>query len=158
MALIECPECKNQISDKAETCPYCGVLLSDVISQNNNQDINTISNYSPKTKSKALPIILLVVAVILIGYSIHNLTGRKYRFYKSHYQECMDGYFESSYEANSYSYGLLKNGYESIASRYQEMAADDMKQINNIRIKSVIAIIIAVVLVVISVKKQRGVT
>jgi len=25
MALINCPECNNQISDKAEACPYCGL-------------------------------------------------------------------------------------------------------------------------------------
>ena len=25
MALIECPECKNSISDKAKNCPYCGL-------------------------------------------------------------------------------------------------------------------------------------
>jgi hypothetical protein len=24
MALIECPECKHQISKKADTCPSCG--------------------------------------------------------------------------------------------------------------------------------------
>ena len=25
MSLISCPECKRQISDKAEFCPYCGL-------------------------------------------------------------------------------------------------------------------------------------
>ena len=25
MALIICPDCKNQISDRAERCPYCGL-------------------------------------------------------------------------------------------------------------------------------------
>ena len=24
MALIKCPECKHEVSDKAETCPNCG--------------------------------------------------------------------------------------------------------------------------------------
>ena len=24
MALINCPECQNQISDKARSCPHCG--------------------------------------------------------------------------------------------------------------------------------------
>ena len=27
MALISCPECDKQISDKAETCPHCGIKL-----------------------------------------------------------------------------------------------------------------------------------
>ena len=28
MALIKCPECGNQISDKAESCPKCGYELN----------------------------------------------------------------------------------------------------------------------------------
>lgn len=28
MALIKCPECGNQISDKAEKCPHCGIPSS----------------------------------------------------------------------------------------------------------------------------------
>ena len=27
MALINCPECKNKVSDKAEICPHCGYKL-----------------------------------------------------------------------------------------------------------------------------------
>lgn len=27
MALINCPECNNNVSDKAETCPHCGIKL-----------------------------------------------------------------------------------------------------------------------------------
>ena len=28
MALIKCPECKGQVSDTAESCPYCGYIIS----------------------------------------------------------------------------------------------------------------------------------
>ncbi len=28
MALIECPECKREVSDKAPTCPHCGVAIA----------------------------------------------------------------------------------------------------------------------------------
>lgn len=27
MALIKCPECNKEVSDKAETCPHCGYRL-----------------------------------------------------------------------------------------------------------------------------------
>ena len=27
MALIKCPECKKEVSDKAEVCPHCGYPL-----------------------------------------------------------------------------------------------------------------------------------
>lgn len=28
MALLICPECKNKVSDKAETCPHCGCPIT----------------------------------------------------------------------------------------------------------------------------------
>ena len=31
MALISCPECKKDVSDKASACPNCGCPLSDII-------------------------------------------------------------------------------------------------------------------------------
>ena len=34
MALIRCPECKQQISSKAKACPHCGFPLDDVIKPN----------------------------------------------------------------------------------------------------------------------------
>ncbi len=30
MALIYCRECGNQISDKAERCPYCGMVMYNI--------------------------------------------------------------------------------------------------------------------------------
>ena len=27
MALTKCPECKNEVSDKAEVCPKCGIQI-----------------------------------------------------------------------------------------------------------------------------------
>lgn len=33
MALIKCPECSREISDKAESCPHCGLPLAKVISE-----------------------------------------------------------------------------------------------------------------------------
>lgn len=32
--LIECPECKNQISDKAEFCPHCGYPMNAINTDN----------------------------------------------------------------------------------------------------------------------------
>ena len=31
MSLVECPECKKQISDSAKTCPYCGFPMEEYI-------------------------------------------------------------------------------------------------------------------------------
>ncbi len=48
MALIKCPECGNQISDKADSCPYCGLPAKYFFAQNDSQesdiDYNNLSN------------------------------------------------------------------------------------------------------------------
>ena len=31
MALIKCPECSKEISDKAESCPQCGYPVADYL-------------------------------------------------------------------------------------------------------------------------------
>lgn len=31
MSLIKCPECTNNISDKAETCPSCGIPINNIL-------------------------------------------------------------------------------------------------------------------------------
>lgn len=35
MALIKCPECEKEISDKAPACPHCGCPLTDDVVVNN---------------------------------------------------------------------------------------------------------------------------
>lgn len=35
MALIECPECKNQVSDSAESCPMCGFAVKAFVKRQN---------------------------------------------------------------------------------------------------------------------------
>lgn len=49
MALINCPECNNKVSDKASNCPRCGFPLSEVVSAPNDSTIlipeNKVSNF-----------------------------------------------------------------------------------------------------------------
>lgn len=40
MALIKCPECDKEVSDKASSCPNCGYPINNTIS------INNTSNYA----------------------------------------------------------------------------------------------------------------
>lgn len=30
MALIKCPECGNEVSDRAVACPHCGYPMQDI--------------------------------------------------------------------------------------------------------------------------------
>ncbi|MBR5640832.1 MAG: zinc ribbon domain-containing protein [Firmicutes bacterium] len=48
MALIICPECKKQISDRAESCPHCGLPAKFFVMQNTVEagdiDYNNLAN------------------------------------------------------------------------------------------------------------------
>ena len=39
MAIVNCPECKKEVSDKARSCPHCGCPLSENESKSFNDDI-----------------------------------------------------------------------------------------------------------------------
>lgn len=41
MALITCPECKNQISDRAEKCPHCGLPSKYFYGQKADETVTT---------------------------------------------------------------------------------------------------------------------
>lgn len=42
MALINCPECGKEISDKAESCPNCGYPIAEEVVLKENSDENTM--------------------------------------------------------------------------------------------------------------------
>ncbi len=48
MPLINCPECKREISDKAELCPQCGFRLNESSKANT----TTIQKTSKKLKAR----------------------------------------------------------------------------------------------------------
>ena len=62
MALIKCPECKNNISDQADICPKCGYEINGNNNKNNN-----------KTKTKFDYKYLLVgLLIIVVGFYMLN--------------------------------------------------------------------------------------
>ena len=66
MALIQCPECKKNISDRAASCPDCGCPLA--------QPVQTIEQTAKKYKGMQLLGVLLacVGVVVLIFGSAAN--------------------------------------------------------------------------------------
>ena len=50
MSLIRCPECSNEISDKAKICPNCGKKIN-------------------KTNNKNIIVIIILIALTILGYS-----------------------------------------------------------------------------------------
>lgn len=106
MALIECPECKKQISDKAENCPNCGFPIAkekETFEKNLNDSVHKAEeNTEPvkKTgffKDKKVPFIPLLIGIMLFMIVLVPFTSN-YRNYHSamklfeheQYQESLD--------------------------------------------------------------------
>ena len=66
MALINCPECGKQASDKAPVCPNCGYPISEIKSADNNPD-----NKEEHGSKKTTVVILIALAVILLAVAAY---------------------------------------------------------------------------------------
>lgn len=86
MAIIKCPECEKEISDKAETCPNCGYPIAK-----SNTHITTNDN-SKKSNAKIVKVIagIVVVGIIgVVGYNYLILQPRKKAEQKAVYEKAM---------------------------------------------------------------------
>jgi uncharacterized membrane protein YvbJ len=72
MSLIECPECKKQISDKALKCPQCGAPIASISSP-------TSTGPSLSKKGNKIRIILLALLVALLVI----IVGVSYWFWRA---------------------------------------------------------------------------
>ena len=105
MALINCSECKREISDKATSCPHCGcptIQVDDVVPASHNINLNaegvnvTVVKKKEKTNTKNIKKSLLGLVAIMIIMAIGYLTvnqikeqqiEREYREYKEQWIE-----------------------------------------------------------------------
>jgi len=75
--LIECPECHNQISSDATSCPHCGKPMKEV--QSSSQEFFDTWKNQPEVKKirgcqKASLIFCLICAAIIFVYIIFMAT------------------------------------------------------------------------------------
>lgn len=81
MALIKCPECEKEISDKVKSCPNCGYPME--IDNNETQKVELSSvniKLDENKKRKILRSILLIISIFVIcigGYSFIKLQNEK---------------------------------------------------------------------------------
>lgn len=78
MALINCPECGNEVSDTAEKCPKCGYKIKK------NQQVNKIKEII-NLKKKSLVIIIVLLLIIAGIFSFLKLRDSATPFDKIHY-------------------------------------------------------------------------
>ncbi|WP_102348431.1 zinc-ribbon domain-containing protein [Bacillus sp. Marseille-P3661] len=76
MALISCPECSREISDKVKSCPHCGYPLDGEQESTQKVELTSVNLKMEKRKKKkllTLIISLLVVGLLLgVGYSVYS--------------------------------------------------------------------------------------
>lgn len=80
MALINCPECGHQVSDKAAVCPNCGVAIAgnpDIINHTSATGVATVRASVKKEKKASkstIPVVAAILAVIavLVGFYFYN--------------------------------------------------------------------------------------
>ena len=73
MALIKCPECGKEISDKAEACPNCGCPIKHEESTNCEKNVileNDGIVELRKEPKKIIPVIIGIGALVLIGAAV----------------------------------------------------------------------------------------
>ena len=182
MALIKCPECGKEISDKSTCCIHCGYPLADKeidSSTTSNDDAQAIpvmkSHQEKKPKNKALinvvmakvnkinptirvgiSVLLIIIALVCLVQGKNSLNNDRYDFYKEHYEDCIDGYEESMDKARTSGY-LFKSSYESIAEDYERMAKDDLAKLNGYRAKAAVFYLSFAILAVAAIVFLRGV-
>ena len=91
MALIQCPECDKEISDKVKACPFCGFPFeSNADTKNDVQQVEITSvNIAPKDPAKMkkmitgviATVVILALAFVIFGVIKHNDEKTKYNAY-----------------------------------------------------------------------------
>ena len=77
MALINCPECTKEISDKVKACPHCGYpLIEETISEQIPQQVEVTAIKLKKQHSKKLKLFLIIFSVlVLLAISVFAFTS-----------------------------------------------------------------------------------
>lgn len=66
MALIKCPECENEISNKAVSCPNCGcpLTITNQLENQNDVDVQMSENSTLTRRKLSKKVLITIVAVI----------------------------------------------------------------------------------------------
>lgn len=76
MALITCPECSQEISDKVKSCPHCGFPFNEESNETQKVEIASVNlKMEAKKKKKLITVIVSIIvisAITFIGYSSYS--------------------------------------------------------------------------------------
>ena len=77
MALIDCPDCKREISDKAQNCPHCGFPIN----RNPQQQIVIKKNEGCflQTLNIGCLLVLIFIALMVVSMILFSNNQQKYQ-------------------------------------------------------------------------------
>ena len=87
MALIDCPECGEEVSDKAPTCPYCGNPIAGTLDAEPTAEIEAPSDTrkgpipshgTTKAKNTHLPVasvVFVFLALLVFLFPPYEMSG-----------------------------------------------------------------------------------
>lgn len=105
MALVKCPQCNNEISDKAEKCPHCGRII-----RSNTLPVSTSASTIQNNIPKFLTIAALILAIVGTGFLIKGFHVKN--VYKNYSSD--DYYYDYDDNVNAYvggdAYNYIING------------------------------------------------
>ncbi len=82
MDTIKCPECRKEISDTSDICPFCGYIINDCTEK------------TPKWKKIALNIIISLIALLIFIFAVNKISYHsKVNYYKSIVDEFVDYWY-----------------------------------------------------------------
>ena len=73
MAIINCPECNNKVSDKAESCPNCAFPINK--KTNTNKATENKEGCFLQTLNTGCMIIIVIIAIIVVIGIIGAMTS-----------------------------------------------------------------------------------
>lgn len=134
MEKIKCPECGCDISRDAVKCPFCDFVIKEENTQADN-NYTTARNGGHGINRKIIGIVAIIASIVLFTCAFARINNSDYKFYKEHYEDCMEGYDDSKYSARTE--GLLFSGaYNMIADKYQDMALEDKEKLDEFKLQA----------------------
>ena len=135
MALINCPECNHEISDKVKACPHCGYPFE---TQDEEQvqkvEISSVNIKPPKISKKIKIGILIACGVIILGVAAIFLIG--YLDNSKAYTSAQDLYDNADFkgaEAAFLSLGDFKDSEDRATLSHNKLTNTYIDQLNIIR-------------------------
>lgn len=123
MALIRCPECGREISDKAEVCVHCGIKISGMehLHEKARLKENEIVKKKNKKMVSLIPTIVTVAALAVIGWYIWYQATASDREDKE-FQDALDKFNETNDELEELERQLEYN--ERLIDEYEKDSDD----------------------------------